>query len=538
MVNQNGENLRINLRREVDDSYDIIGKKEALSQLREDVESKKYGSKVAVIASPDYKLPFDVKELRGSDVIVYETIEKTPRQALTIMGDMSKNKFGRDSVVLSAGNNDIAGFVAAYFNRGVNLITLNDGSYINTSFNISSIGSSYPKLTAKKIPKRVYDVEGRENKHVELKKTVDDSYDIVFANDIFEDLANEVEKAESRNFRYSRYAIITDSNIRSHYHHENLEEMIKTKGAEAKTFYFEAGEPNKTFATCERILEEMQQAGYLGFPMIALGGGVVGDMAGFKAEMMGVPIFQIPTSVMAQADSSVGGKTAVDTPYGKNLMGAFRQPVWVGIGSYLLTTLPIREFKSGMAETIKHGVILDDLFLDYIDENISLILNKEPYILRQLARNNCFIKGTVVEEDPHEKGPRRQLNYGHTLGHAIEKISVDMFQKGLADDYLLHGEAVAIGMALAGDIATNYGFPKEHLKIQNDLLQKLDLPIKVPEYMRNEDIIKITSTDKKAKNGKARYTLPLRLGEMNPFEGAYVTYVDNDIVMAALNRAR
>ena len=200
--------------------------------------------------------------------------------------------------------------------------------------------------------------------------------------------------------------------------------------------------------------------------------------------------------------------------------------------------MPLREFKSGFAEVTKHGVIKSQPLLNYIMDNIELILKRNPSVLLELAKNNCRIKGNVVEIDPHEKGLRRILNYGHTLGHAIEKLSVDRFKKGLAKDYLLHGEAVAIGMALAGDIATYYGYPDEDRKIVNDTLQRLGLLTKVPGYMRNEDIIKITSTDKKAKDGKARYVLPIRNGEMNPFEGAYATYVDNDIVLAALNRAR
>jgi 3-dehydroquinate synthase len=539
MVTEKGNVMRINLEREVDNSYDVVAGDNTIKQLRDDIEQKKFGSKLAVIVSEDFDSSFDVEELEGSDVIVYnDVIENTPRQTLAIMGDMSKNGFGRDSAVLSVGNSDVAGFVAAYFNRGINLITLQNGDYVYPKFKISSVGSGSPKLEARKFPKRVYDIEGSENRHVELKEKVDESYDIVFADNIFEKLGEELTKSSSPLFRYSRYAIVTDSNVKYYGHAENLEKEIISRGSEAKTFSFEAGEPNKTFATCERILEEMKEAGYLGFPIIALGGGVTGDMAGFGAEMVSADFIQIPTTVLAQADSSVGGKTAVDTPYGKNLTGAFRQPGWVGIGSHPHRTLPMREFRSGLAEVVKHGVIKNNLFLVYISGNVDEILGKDPITLMDLARNNCRIKGDVVEIDPHERGLRRILNYGHTLGHAIEKLSVDRYKKRLAKDYLLHGEAVAIGMALAGDIATHYGFPKEHLELQNGLLQRLGLPIKIPEFMRNEDIMKITTTDKKAKNGRARYTLPLRLGEMNPFEGAYVTYVDNDIVIAALNRAR
>ncbi|MBW2981978.1 3-dehydroquinate synthase [Candidatus Woesearchaeota archaeon] len=530
--------MTINLKREVDDSYDVIAGDNAVKQLREDVESKKYGSKLAVIVSPDFHSSFDVEELKGPDVIIYKDIfANTPRQALAVMGDMSRNGFGRDSAVLSVGNNNIAGFIAAYFNRGINLITLENGGYVDTRFHISSTGSGAPKLEARKVPRRVYDLLGSRNKHVELKKSVDDSYDIVFLYNIFEYLAGGLADGTIPGSRFSRYAIVTDSNVKE-CQAGKLEEEMKRKDLEYKIFSFEAGEPNKTFATCERILEEMQQAGYLGFPMIALGGGVTGDMAGFAAEMINAIILQLPTSSLAQADSAVGGKTAVDTPYGKNLMGAFRQPGWVGNGSATLETLPEREYLCGFTEATKHMVIDDNIFLCSTARNVDRILKRNARLLDEIAAFNCRVKGNIVEQDPHEKGPRRQLNYGHTLGHAIEKLSIDRFQKGLADDYLLHGEAVAIGMALAGDIATHYGYPDEHRQIVNKVLQNLKQPIKIPAFMRNEDIMKITTTDKKAKNGKARFALPIRNGKMNPFEGAYVTYVENDVILAALKRHR
>ncbi|MBW2965962.1 3-dehydroquinate synthase [Candidatus Woesearchaeota archaeon] len=538
MVTLKDNVMRINLKREVDNSYDVIAGDGMLDQLREDLEQKRFGSKVAIVVSQYFNSPFSIDDLKpkGVDVRVYEdTFENSAIQALAIIGDMSKNDFGRDSVVLSVGNNDLAGFVAAYFNRGINLLAIQRNDFVEQDFHIRCSNSNVG-IKANKIPKRVYNLSGERNRYVELKKLVDDSYDIVFTGNLFEKVAYELAQC-SLFSRHSRYAIITDSNVRK-YQAGKLEEEIKSRGLDTKIFSFEAGEPNKTFETCERVIQDITEFGYADCLILALGGGVVGDMAGFIAEMTDVPYIQIPTTVLAQADSSVGGKTAVDTKYGKNLIGAFRQPNGVYISTWPFETLDERQYRSGFAEVIKHGIIKDGIFSTFLNANVDRVLRRDQEILRKIAEFNCRVKGNVVEEDPHEKGLRRILNYGHTLGHAIEKISIERFQKGLSDDYLLHGEAVSIGMALAGDIATNYGYPREHLELQNKLLVKFGLPIKIPEGITNDDIMKVTTTDKKAKNGKARYTLPIANGEMNTFDGAYATYVENDVVMKALNETR
>ena len=372
---------------------------------------------------------------------------------------------------------------------------------------------------------------------VSLKREIDDSYDLVFGINLFPQIAQDLKKSPIG----SKYAIITDSNVKPLYA-ESLEDALRTEGIPAHTFSFEAGEQHKTIDSCMKMMGEMSRMKYgRDSAILALGGGVVGDLAGFIAAIFnrGVPYIQIPTTVLAQADSSIGGKTAVDTDYGKNLVGVFKQPVRVYIDVATLRTLPDREYRSGLAETVKHGIIRDEAFFRYLQENSGLILEQSADSSLYIARNNCRIKGDVVEVDPDEKGLRKILNYGHTTGHAIEKLSVDSFESGKSTTYLLHGEAVAIGMMVAGRIAIALGyFSQSDLRQQEQSLKIFGLPVVVPNEMPNESIIEITSRDKKARDGKAQYVLPVSIGKMNEFNGAYATYVTNDIVMEALQQTR
>ena len=368
---------------------------------------------------------------------------------------------------------------------------------------------------------------------VSLKREIDDSYDLVFGINLFPQIAQDLKKSPIG----SKYAIITDSNVRPLYA-ESLEDALRTEGIPAHTFSFEAGEQHKTIDSCMKMMGEMSRMKYgRDSAILALGGGVVGDVAGFMAAIFnrGVPYIQIPTTVLAQADSSIGGKTAVDTDYGKNLVGVFKQPVRVYIDVETLRTLTDREYRSGLAETVKHGIIRDEAFFRYLQENSGLILEQSADSSLYIARNNCRIKGDVFEVDPDEKGLRKILNYGHTTGHAIEKLSVDSFESGKNTNYLLHGEAVAIGMMVAGRIAIALGyFSQSDLRQQEQSLKIFGLPVVVPNEMPNESIIEITSRDKKVRDGKAQYVLPVSIGKMNEFNGAYATYVTNDIVMEAL----
>jgi 3-dehydroquinate synthase len=361
-----------------------------------------------------------------------------------------------------------------------------------------------------------------------LKREVDESYDIVFGEKMFEEIAQYLAKTRLAD----KYAIITDSNVRK-LHAGKLENTLKTFGLDSCIFSFEAGEQSKTMDTCMDLMGEMHKLKYgRDSAILALGGGVVGDIAGFMAAIFnrGIPYVQIPTTVLAQADSSVGGKTGIDTPYGKNLIGAFQQPTRVFIDVATLATLHGNEYRNGLAETIKHGVIRDANFFEYLETNLDEILKRENKQSLVIARTNCTIKGNVVEIDPHEKGLRRVLNYGHTVGHAIEK---------LADFKLPHGHCVSIGMMVAGRISVNQGFMEmQYLLRQEDLLRRVGLPVTIPANISNGEIIEVTSRDKKAKNGMARYCLPEKIGKMCEFGGEYVTHVPNQDVARALNESR
>jgi 3-dehydroquinate synthase len=370
-----------------------------------------------------------------------------------------------------------------------------------------------------------------------LKREVDESYDLVFGHNLFSQISSDLKKKPIG----EKYAIITDSNVRQLYSH-SLEERLSCNGLTASTFSFVAGEQNKTIENAMKIIGEMSKLKYgRDIAILALGGGVVGDLAGFIAAIFnrGVPYIQIPTTLLAQADSSVGGKTAVDTEYGKNLVGAFKQPERVYIDIATLITLSDRDYSSGLAETIKHGIIRDAKFFNYLSDNQDLMMKRNPEFLLNLAKNNCRIKGEIVELDPHEIGLRRILNYGHTAGHAIEKLSLNNYEQKENLNYLSHGGAVAIGMMIAGRIAKTLGyFSEEELEKQKHLLLAAGLPIKIPSEISNELIIEATSRDKKAKNGQARYTLPVALGKMHEFGGVYAAYVDNKIVLDAIKQTR
>lgn len=363
---------------------------------------------------------------------------------------------------------------------------------------------------------------------INLVREVDDSYDIVFGINLFPQIAKELKESQLG----SRYAIITDSNVEEFYGY-SLGNALVNEGLDVKSFSFKAGEQSKDIETCMNIIGRMSELKYgRDSAILALGGGVVGDMAGFIAAIFnrGIPYIQIPTTIVAQADSSIGGKTAVDTKYGKNLVGAFKQPKKVYIDAATVLTLTEMEYKNGLAETVKHGIIQDKSFFNYLQENADSILERSIDSSLYIAKQNCRIKGSVVEQDPHEKGLRRILNYGHTVGHALEKLT---------DYKLLHGEAVSIGMMVAGRIANALGyFSDSELKQQEQLLLKMGLPTAVPEEISDEAIIEVTSVDKKAKDGRARYVLPVSIGRMHEFDGAYAIHIDTDVVEKAIQQTR
>jgi len=307
--------------------------------------------------------------------------------------------------------------------------------------------------------------------------------------------------------KWSKVLIVTDSNVDKQYSDEILK-IVADTGKQTNKFVFQAGEQSKCLKTISDIYEAaMNNRLDRNSLMIALGGGVTGDMAGFAAAtyMRGIDFIQVPTSLLAQVDSSVGGKVGVDFNGTKNIIGAFHQPVFVYINLHTLKTLPKREFLSGMAEVVKHAVIFDRDFFGYLEDNKDKILSLDESTLQYVVRKNCEIKSQVVQQDEKEHGLRAILNFGHTIGHAVE--SVRNFE-------LLHGECVSLGMAAAGLIAYNMGiFPMADYERMVHLLNDIGLPTRI--YGMEPDIVyEEMLKDKKQMNNLLKFILPVKIGEV------------------------
>ena len=285
---------------------------------------------------------------------------------------------------------------------------------------------------------------------------------------------------------------------------------LELVGYEVSSCTLPAGERYKTLKSLLKIYDvALENRLERSSTIVALGGGVIGDMAGFAAAtwLRGINVVQVPTSLLAMVDSSVGGKTGVNHPQGKNLIGAFHQPRFVLIDPSVLKTLPLREFRAGMAEVIKYGIIWDAELFAKLEE--SKRLDQMRYIddelLQTILSCSCQAKADVVSKDEKETGLRAILNYGHTIGHAVESLT----------GYKLvnHGEAVAIGMVAAGQIAVQLKMWKQaDAQRQDALIQKAGLPTQLPGVLNIEAIIDTLQTDKKVKDGKVRFVLPTQIG--------------------------
>ena len=306
----------------------------------------------------------------------------------------------------------------------------------------------------------------------------------------------------------SRYAIITDSTVDELWGDSWLR-SLRNAGLTAEKFVFPAGERNKTRAVKEQLEDQLMQRSYgRDSAILALGGGVVGDVAGFVAAtyMRGIPVVQLPTTTLAMADSSIGGKTAVDTEYGKNLIGAFHHPVRVYMDMDMLRTLDERNYRAGLAELVKHGLIMDPSILDFLSEHMDAVQARDSAVLEALFEKNCQVKNTVVAQDDQEKGLRQILNYGHTLGHAVEVLS---------DFKLIHGECVSIGMDFAARLAREMGLCTEELVLsQRAVLTELGLPTALPAELDTQELLTLMKRDKKARQGTIRFVLPVALGKV------------------------
>lgn len=274
-----------------------------------------------------------------------------------------------------------------------------------------------------------------------------------------------------------------------------------------------AGEQYKNMASIEKIHDvayenRLERSSV----MVALGGGVVGDMTGFAASswLRGIAVVQVPTSLLAMVDASMGGKTGVNHPKGKNLIGAFHQPRLVLIDPQVLETLPVREFRAGVAEVIKYGVIWDVPLFEALEaaERLDDFATVSDELLQTMLTHSCQAKADVVSQDVKEAGIRAILNYGHTVGHAVESLT--------GYSKINHGEAVAIGMVAAAKIAeatAQSNWDAEATKRQHALLEKTHLPTQLPEAINIDDILVALGSDKKVKSGKVRFVLPKQLGE-------------------------
>ena len=290
-----------------------------------------------------------------------------------------------------------------------------------------------------------------------------------------------------------------------------------------------AGEAHKTRDSWSRLTDELLYAGCgRDSAVVALGGGVVGDLAGFVAAtyMRGIPVVQCPTSLLAMIDASVGGKTGVDTGAGKNLVGAFHAPAAVFADVEMVSTLPLAHRRAGLAEAIKHGVIADEAYFDRIAECIDALLAADPASLVDVVTRSVAIKADVVRLDAREAGRRKTLNFGHTLGHAIEYASG--FQ-------LLHGDCVAIGMVLEARVAERLGIAEKGTteRIQQ-LLRRTGLPVEYSRSLSAQAILAATRLDKKSRAGQLEFALPTRIGAMAGELTGWGTTVPDDLVREVL----
>lgn len=328
-----------------------------------------------------------------------------------------------------------------------------------------------------------------------------------------------------------RVALIADQHVASLYGDRALAAVRANATGEPSLFTFPAGERHKTRATWGALTDQLVAGGFgRDSAIVALGGGVTGDLAGFVAAtyLRGVPLVQVPTTLLAMIDASIGGKTGVDTTAGKNLVGAFHHPALVLVDPRMLATLAPAELRSGLAEAIKHGVIADAAYFGWIAANLRQILDADTpddATALQLVRRSIEIKVTVVRKDERESGLRKVLNFGHTIGHAIEQAT----GYGIA-----HGEAVAIGMVAEAILAERLRLAERGLA---DAIATVcgaaGLPVRLPAAVSPTEVVSATRTDKKSRGGQVEYALPRALGEMAGSDSGHgIPASDADVLRA------
>ena len=337
-----------------------------------------------------------------------------------------------------------------------------------------------------------------------------DSYDILIEHGLLEHLGALI----SEKFGKPRTFIVTDKNISEHWLEQTLD-SFSSEGISPKVLEVPDGESTKSFGNLEKIIDQLLEAEVdRECLLIALGGGVIGDLVGFAASvtLRGIKVVQVPTTLLSQVDSSVGGKTGINVRQGKNLVGSFYQPSLVVIDTQVLQTLPKRQILAGYAEVVKYGVIRDNLFFDWLEINGQRVLEGDQQAQQFAIYNSCRIKAEIVEADEKEQNVRAILNFGHTFGHALEA-------EARYDGNVLHGEAVSIGMVMAIELSKSLG----HLSGQDAVrvvehIRKIGLPSNVnsingSEAWYPEKLFQHMKHDKKVSNGRMRFILAKTIGE-------------------------
>ena len=342
------------------------------------------------------------------------------------------------------------------------------------------------------------------------------AYEIVIGTDSIPSIAQHItrwrEQSTPARTGPGKAVIVTDANIRTP-HADAVAQSLSAVGWETKVLTLAPGETSKNIEIIIGMYQDLVEIkADRQTVVVAVGGGVIGDSAGFLAATYtrGLSFVQVPTSLLAMVDSSVGGKVGVNLPAAKNLVGAFHQPLGVFVDLNTLTSLPEREYVSGLAEVIKYGVIQDSDFFEYLETHISELNQRDPETLHYIVAKSCRLKADVVEQDEFEHTSiRAALNYGHTFAHAFEALA------GYGE--LLHGEAVSIGMVYASRLAERLGrVDAEITQRQIDLLRAVGLPVSLPEQCQfaTKDILQKMLLDKKTVGGKLRFVLPDRLGHV------------------------
>ncbi len=332
------------------------------------------------------------------------------------------------------------------------------------------------------------DLEGRECR-------------IVIGHNILASIGGIASSEKARKF-----AIITNSTVNSLYG-DTVAGSLESSGFEHEMFEVADSEASKSLAEAEMLYRKLAAGGFdRNSCIISLGGGVVGDLGGFVAAtyMRGIGLIHVPTTLLAQVDSSIGGKAAVNIPEGKNLVGAFHQPELVITDVATLATLPDAEFRSGLAEVLKYGMILDSELFGMLESGADCILRRDPDAMVKVVARCAAIKAGIVEQDEHDMGRRLILNYGHTLGHALEAASEYQYR---------HGEAVALGMLFAAEMSMKSGLLAQNdLQRLHKLISALCLPARMDRKIDVEKVMKFMNIDKKSRDGKLRLVLPTGIG--------------------------